>query len=72
MIRCDECDEIIENGDEAYVFSDDNDTYYFCCAVCAADFLCEVEEVYDEDDEDEDEDFDEDEEEEVVDFNIFG
>lgn len=69
MVHCDECDAVIEDGEEAFVFSDEHDTFVFCCEVCAANFLCVIEEVYDDGEED-DEDFDEDDFD--IDLDIFG
>ena len=74
MVFCDECDAALEDGDEAYVFRDEVDTFVFCSESCAANFLCVVEEIDDDEDYDDDEDEEEDEddfEEPDFDLNIF-
>lgn len=73
MVHCDECDAVIEDGEEAFVFSDEHDTFVFCSESCAANFLCVIEEIDwdDEDYDDEDEDDEEDEEDfQDVDFDL--
>lgn len=61
MYECDECNATLEEGDEAFYFSDGSDEYIFCCEVCAANFLCDAITVGD------DEDFDE---EDGIDYEI--
>lgn len=34
MYECDECNATLEEGDEAFYFSDGSDEYIFCCEVC--------------------------------------
>ena len=58
MFECNECGTFIAEGEEVFVFTDNYDTYYFCCEVCAANFLGEIT-TADYDDEFDDEDFDE-------------